>query len=106
VLTVDGLIEALGINPASDKDVAWATTSVAGINAYVNRLPHVKAAGEVWDDSTTLGATLLAQRAYAARGAPLGAAGLDVTGAMVRATTDPEVGRYLRIGRYARPRAG
>ncbi len=103
MLTMADLVAALGIDPAAAADRAWAQAAVDGINTYVDRLPHVTPGA--WDAMTHLGATMLAQRAYAARSAPLGAAGMDVTGSLVRATTDPEVGRLLRVGRYATPRA-
>lgn len=104
MLTVAEVAAALGISPASPTDDAWLAQVVAAVNVYVDALPHVTAGD--WDGRTLLGATMLAQRCYAARSAPLGAAGMDVTGAMMKATTDPEVGRMLRTGRYMKPAAG
>jgi hypothetical protein len=106
VLTVDDLLAALGIPPDGATNEAWAQQAVDAVNAYVARLPHVIKAGGAWTDDTKTGASMLAQRIYEARSAPLGAAGIDVTGALMRSTTDPEVGRLLRIGRYQTPRAG
>lgn len=105
-ITADDIRATRGIPFASPDDADWAASVAAGVNAYVNKLPHVIKAGGVWDDMTTLGARMLGQRAYEARSAPLGAAGMDVAGALVKASTDPEVGRYLRIGGYTTPRAG
>lgn len=106
MLTPAALFGALGTSPAGAPDSAWAETVCAAVNGYVGRLPHVAAAGEPWDGPTETGAVMLGMRLYSSRSAPLGAAGYDVTGALVRATSDPEVGRMLRIGRYAMPRVG
>jgi hypothetical protein len=104
VITAEDLIATLGIPLAGAADQAWARDTAYAVNAYVDRLPHVTP--DDWDAATRVGALMLAQRIYAARSAPLGAAGLDVTGALVRATTDPEVGRLLRTGKYMAPRVG
>lgn len=104
MLTTATLIASLGIPLASETDTAWAELVCAAVNDYVDGLPHVTPGA--WDNRTLTGATMLGQRIYEARSAPLGAAGLDVTGSLVRATTDPEVGRLLRTGSYTTPRAG
>lgn len=106
MLTSDALFGALGTTPAGAPDQAWADTVCVAVNDYVSRLPHVVPMGSTWDGPTETGAVMLGMRLYSARSAPLGAAGYDVTGALVRATSDPEVGRMLRVGRYAMPRVG
>jgi len=104
VITAQDLIDSLGIPLASASDQAWAAQVVDAVNEYVDGLPWVTP--DAWTPRYRTGATMLAQRVYEARSAPLGAAGLDVTGALVRATTDPEVGRLLRLGKYQVPRVG
>jgi hypothetical protein len=99
MLTAPDLIAALGTKPARPVDEAWAQQVVDGVNGYVDDLPHV-IPGE-WDKRTLLGANMLAQEAY--RGGREG--GLDVAGALTRAE-DPNVERYLRIGRFQKPKAG
>lgn len=103
---IDGaaLLGSLGVTGASPVDTEWAERAAAAATEYVDQLPHVDPGA--WDHRSHTGALMLAQRIYSARSAPLGAAGMDVTGALVRATTDPEVGRLLRVGRYETPRIG
>lgn len=105
MLTTADLVAALGLPVATPADEAWAGSVVAGVNAYVDRLPHVTP-GE-WDDATVTGATLLAVDVYGARSAPAGAPGIDVTGGMVSGQIRGQVGRLLRVGpSYATPSAG
>lgn len=104
MLTTQDLLDALGISLAGPSEQAWAQQCANAVNDYVDALPHVTPGA--WTPRTHTGASLLAQRIYAGRSAPLGAAGYDVTGSLIRATTDPEVGRMLRVGRYAIPRVG
>jgi len=102
-ITAADVQAALGIPTASPADSAWLDTVTAAANSYVARLSHVS---DPWDAATQAGAVMLAVRLYHSRSAPLGAAGTDIAGGLVRATTDPEVGRLLRIGRYQKPMAG
>lgn len=105
MLTAADLVAVLGINPARPVDQAWAQTVVDGVNEFVDDLPHV-IPGE-WDKRTHLGASMLAQTAYEARGGANGAPALDLVGAVAAADTKwPQFSRYLRLGRYTRPRAG
>lgn len=103
-ITAAALLGSLGVTAATAADTEWAERAAAAATEYVDELPHVTPGD--WDERATVGALMLAQRIYSARSAPLGAAGMDVTGALVRATTDPEVGRLLRVGKYAAPRVG
>lgn len=103
-ITAEELLSLQGIAPAAAADRAWSQECAAAASDYVDSLPHVTP-GE-WPPRIRAGALMLAQRLYAARSAPLGAAGVDLTGSLVRATTDPEVSRLLGTGRYTRPRAG
>lgn len=104
MLTVEDVLAALGIPLAGGLDRDWCEAVTAAAAEYVDRLPHVTPGA--WDSPTRIGATMLAVRLYHSRSAPLGAAGADIAGGLVRATTDPEVGRLLRLGRYQTPRAG
>lgn len=105
MIAPDDVAAALGIAPASAADTAWLQSATDAANAYVMRLPQC-AGGAVWSADTITGAIMLAVRLYHSRSAPLGAAGTDVAGGLVRASTDPEIGRLLRIGRYTAPAAG
>ena len=104
MLTPADLLAALGIPPASQGDTDWAASVVAGVNDYVDALPHVDPSA--WDARTTTGATLLAQAIYSARSAPDGAAGIDVVGGMIPVKMNPRIGQMLRIAGYTPPRAG
>lgn len=106
MLTAADLLNALGVPMASPEDEAWAGTVVAGVNTYVDRLPHVRPGA--WDAQTITGAVLLATDVYQSRSAPGGAPGLDLTGGFIAgAATRGQVGRLLRVGAsYATPRAG
>lgn len=104
MITTGDVAAALGIPSAAGGDADWLQSVTDATNTYVNRLPHVDPAN--WSDDTTTGATMLAVRLYHSRSAPLGAAGMDVTGGLVRATTDSNVGRLLRLGGYMMPQTG
>lgn len=105
MLTVDGVKDALGLEPADSADDAWLATCVAAVNAWVQTLPAVVDSLDpaAWGPDVTLGATLLAVHEYQSRGAPQGRATMDSAGMYSTAYADPEIARFLRLRRWSKP---
>lgn len=77
---------------------------VAGVNAFVARLPYVEA--NAWADDVKQGANMLAARLYRRRNSPAGVESVSELGAVYVQRNDPDVAMMLGIGAYSRPIVG
>lgn len=101
-ITADQLRDHLGIDPADTADAAWLEQCVAAVNAWVATLPVAVGLTD-WTPDVITGTVLLAAHLYHSRNAPYGRATLDLAGGFNQAYADPEIARYLRLRRWAKP---
>jgi hypothetical protein len=96
----------LGIKDGDTRDDDKLRDVIAGVNAYVRRLPSaVDDIAEGWADDIVLGAVMLAARIFRRKNTPAGADAVAASAAPYVARNDPEIAMLLGIGDFAKPKA-
>lgn len=106
---VDTVAAMLRLPDLSDADADYLADVVAGVNAFVERLPYTPKTGDVdpvWSADVLQGANMLAGRVYRRRNSPGGVESITEMGAIYVQRNDPDVAMMLGIGGYARPIVG